>query len=44
MILPYQLYPDGFMSQHIGQWNIGTCAEWKGPFGSFSYTPNKVCG
>lgn len=36
-----KLYPDGIMSQHIDQWSIGTCAEWKGPFGSFSYTPNK---
>lgn len=30
------------MSHHISQWSIGSSAEWKGPFGSFTYTPNKV--
>ena len=30
------------MSQRIGQWSVGSHAEWKGPFGSFTYQPNKV--
>ncbi|CAI9731576.1 NADH-cytochrome b5 reductase-like [Octopus vulgaris] len=31
-----KLYPTGLMSQHIKDWQLGTVAEFKGPFGSFS--------
>ena len=30
------------MSKHVSQWREGSSAEWRGPFGSFSYEPNKV--
>jgi cytochrome-b5 reductase len=36
-----QLYEEGLMSQHIKSWEVGSIAEWKGPFGDFSYIPNK---
>ncbi|GAB1601826.1 NADH-cytochrome b5 reductase-like [Argonauta hians] len=33
-----KLYPTGSMSQHIKEWQVGTVADFKGPFGSFSPT------
>ena len=31
------------MSRHISCWREGCSAEWRGPFGGFTYSPNKVC-
>ena len=31
------------MSCHIRQWEIGSSAQWRGPFGGLNYSPNKVC-
>ncbi|XP_041476198.1 NADH-cytochrome b5 reductase-like [Lytechinus variegatus] len=36
-----KLYVDGDMSQYIKEWKIGDNIEWRGPFGSFTYQPNK---
>ena len=30
------------MSQYVRQWTVDSTAEWRGPFGEFTYTPNKV--
>ena len=42
MTLCFQLYDDGRMSEQVRQWQVGSAAEWRGPFGDFIYTPNKV--
>ncbi len=31
------------MSRHIREWKPGSKAEWRGPFGDFTYKPNQVC-
>ena len=37
-----QVYEDGKMSDYIRHWKVGSMAEWRGPFGKFSYSQNKV--
>ena len=41
-VVTVQLYEDGRMSRHIRQWEVGSTAEWRGPFGTFTYKPNQV--
>ena len=41
-VVDVELYEAGLMSQHIKSWEVGSVAEWRGPFGDFSYIPNKV--
>ncbi|CAD5116921.1 unnamed protein product [Dimorphilus gyrociliatus] len=39
-------YPKGRMSSYIKKWEINDEIEWRGPFGSFQYTPNlypRIC-
>ncbi|XP_002731243.2 NADH-cytochrome b5 reductase-like [Saccoglossus kowalevskii] len=36
-----KIYQNGKMSSYIKTWNIGDKIEWRGPFGTFSYKPNK---
>ncbi|XP_033636807.1 NADH-cytochrome b5 reductase-like [Asterias rubens] len=36
-----KVYENGAMSQYIKQWTEGDEVSWRGPFGSFSYQPNK---
>ena len=31
------------MSDYVRHWKVGSMAEWRGPFGKFSYSQNKVC-
>ena len=37
-----QIYEDGRMGAHLKEWVVGATAEWRGPLGDFSYTPNTV--
>ena len=30
------------MTQRLKEWDVGTTAEWRGPLGDFTYTPNRV--
>ena len=30
------------MSQFVREWRVGNAALWKGPFGGFPYSQNKV--
>ena len=30
------------MSEQVRRWQVSSTAEWRGPFGDFIYTPNKV--
>ena len=30
------------MTSYVGHWKVGSTSEWRGPFGNFSYSPNKV--
>lgn len=32
------------MTSYIRHWKVGSTAEWRGPFGGFNYSPNKVTG
>ncbi|XP_063795713.1 NADH-cytochrome b5 reductase-like isoform X2 [Pseudophryne corroboree] len=36
-----KIYEHGLMSQCIKCWRPGASIAWRGPFGGFSYTPNK---
>ncbi|XP_072275786.1 NADH-cytochrome b5 reductase-like [Pyxicephalus adspersus] len=36
-----KIYEHGLMSQYIKCWREGHSASWRGPFGGFSYKPNK---
>lgn len=36
-----KVYPNGRMSEHVRGWRVGSKADWRGPFGSFTYKPNK---
>lgn len=40
-LIAAKLYESGKMSSCMRNWNIGTLVEWRGPFGSFEYYPNK---
>ena len=37
-----QIYENGRMSQYVKEWQVGSVADWRGPFGGFMYIPNKV--
>lgn len=39
-------YPNGKMSSYVRKWSLNDEIEWRGPFGSFHYTPNlhpRIC-
>ncbi|XP_067027071.1 NADH-cytochrome b5 reductase-like [Acropora muricata] len=36
-----KVYSNGKMSSYIRSWQVGDMVEWRGPFGRFSYRPNK---
>lgn len=36
-----KIYPNGPMTQIIRNWKIGDMKPWRGPYGNFSYIPNK---
>ena len=42
LLLYTQVYRDGQMSRHVRLWREGDTTEWRGPFGGFTYIPNKV--
>ncbi|EDO28600.1 predicted protein [Nematostella vectensis] len=36
-----KIYKDGKMSNCVSKWKVGDFVDWRGPFGQFTYTPNK---
>eukprot|EP00731_Ephydatia_muelleri_P015540 Em0008g1260a len=35
-----KVYEDGRLTQRLKEWDVGTTADWRGPLGTFTYTPN----